>query len=93
MACSRDGNSGDQQTCGMVGTSCNGIGGRARSYSVSGNLGLPLGEKGFANLSVEYGAADPTNRAIQRDDAAALRRAGNSQVRNCSGLGLAARRE
>lgn len=78
----QDANSGDQQTCGMVGTSCNGIGGRAMSYSVSGNLGLPLGENGFANLSVEYGAADPTNRAIQRNDAAALRGAGNGHVRN-----------
>ena len=77
-----DTNSGDQQTCGMPGTSCNGIGGRAMSYSVAGNVGLPLGENGFANLSVEYGGADPTNRAIQRNDAAGLRDAGNSQIRN-----------
>ena len=77
-----DANSGDPQTCGMPGTSCNGIGGRSRSYSVSGNVGLPLGADGFANLSFEYGGADPTNRAIQRNDAAALRGAGNTQVRN-----------
>ena len=52
------------------------------SYSVAGNLGLPLGENGFANLSVEYGGADPTNRAIQRNDAAGLRSDGNSHIRN-----------
>ena len=77
-----DTNGGDQQTCGIPGTSCNGIGGRAMSYSVAGNLGLPMGENGFANLSIEYGGADPTNRAIQRNDAAAVRGAGNGYVRN-----------
>ena len=77
-----DTNGGDQQTCGIPGTSCNGIGGRAMSYSVAGNLGLPMGENGFANLSIEYGGADPTNRAIQRNDATAVRGAGNGYVRN-----------
>ncbi|MYG81864.1 MAG: TonB-dependent receptor, partial [Gemmatimonadetes bacterium] len=46
--------------------------GRGRSVSVASNFGIPLGEYGFANLSVEYGNQEPTDRAIQRDDAAAL---------------------
>ncbi len=49
--------------------------------TVSGNVGVPLGETGFANLSVEYGNQDPTDRAIQRADAIALRSAGNLAVR------------
>ena len=47
----------------------------------AGNVGLPLGEGGFANLSVEYGNSQPTSRSIQRDDAAALIAAGNQHVR------------
>ena len=50
------------------------------AYNVAGNVGLPLGETGFANLSFEYGNADPTSRSVQRADAAALIAAGNSQV-------------
>ena len=77
-----DVNTGDQGTCGIPGTSCNGIGGHGGAYTVAGNVGLPLGATGFANLSVEYGNVGPTNRAIQRDDAAALRAAGNLDVRD-----------
>ena len=77
-----DVNTGDRDTCGIPGTSCNGIGGHGGAYTVAGNVGLPLGENGFANLSVEYGNAGPTNRAIQRDDATALRAAGNLNVRD-----------
>ncbi|MDE0393591.1 MAG: TonB-dependent receptor [Gammaproteobacteria bacterium] len=77
-----DENTGAAATCGSIGTSCNGIGGRANQYAVSGNVGLPMGETGFANLSFEYGGTDPTNRAIQRNDAAGLRSAGNTSVRN-----------
>ena len=77
-----DANSGNPATCGITGTSCNGIGGRGAAYTVAGNVGLPLGETGFANLSLEYGNAHPTNRATQRDDAAALRDAGNTHVRD-----------
>ena len=47
----------------------------------AGNVGLPLGEDGFANLSFEYGSSQPTSRSVQRDDAAALIAAGNQQVR------------
>ncbi|MEM7050715.1 MAG: TonB-dependent receptor [Acidobacteriota bacterium] len=50
--------------------------------SIAGNVGLPLGEIGFFNLSGEYGFADPTSRSVQRDDAAGLIAAGNSNVRN-----------
>ena len=49
--------------------------------TVSGNVGVPLGATGFANLSVEYGNQDPTDRAIQRADAIGLRSAGNLAVR------------
>ena len=52
------------------------------AYTVAGNAGLPLGNTGFANLSFEYGAADPTDRSVQRDDAAALIAAGNTAVAN-----------
>ena len=50
------------------------------SYAIAGNVGLPLGETGFANLSLEYGNSDPTNRSVQRADAAALIAAGNTAV-------------
>lgn len=56
--------------------------GDGAQYAISGNLGLPLTENGFANLSFEYGESDPTNRSVQRDDAAALTAAGNTAVRN-----------
>ena len=52
------------------------------SYSLAGNVGLPLGETGFANLSLEYGNANPTDRSVQRADAAALVAAGNTHVRD-----------
>ena len=51
-------------------------------YSVAGNVGLPLGRNGFANLSFEYGSSDPTDRSVQRGDAAALIAAGNTAVAN-----------
>ena len=51
------------------------------TYSVAGNIGLGR-EDIWANLSVEYGNADETERSVQRDDAAALSGAGNSHVAN-----------
>ncbi|WP_102795200.1 TonB-dependent receptor plug domain-containing protein [Bowmanella denitrificans] len=48
----------------------------------SGNVGLPLTDDGFANLSFEYREADPTSRSIQRPDAAAIADAGNEFVAN-----------
>ncbi|KAF0101266.1 MAG: hypothetical protein FD128_2313 [Hyphomonadaceae bacterium] len=55
--------------------------GDGASYTVSANLGVPLGENGFANLSIEYGNQDATSRSIQRADAAALLAAGNTAIR------------
>ena len=54
--------------------------GDGETYSVAGNVGLPLGGGGFANLSLEYGSANPTNRSAPRGDAIALRAAGNTHV-------------
>lgn len=50
--------------------------------SVAGNFGLPLGATGFANFSFEAGQSDATNRSVQRNDAAALIAAGNTEVRD-----------
>lgn len=47
---------------------------------VAGNVGLPLTDQGFVNLSLEYRTADPTSRSVQRDDAAALINNGNTFV-------------
>lgn len=56
--------------------------GDGTQYALSGNIGLPLTESGFANFSFEYGETDPTDRSVQRDDAAALIAAGNTDVKN-----------
>ncbi len=48
---------------------------------VAANLGLPLTEAGFANLSFEFMNADETSRSVQRGDALALIAAGNPHVR------------
>lgn len=56
--------------------------GDGAQYAVSGNIGLPLTEHGFFNASFEYGESDPTDRSVQRDDAAALIAAGNTHVAN-----------
>ena len=47
---------------------------------LSGNVGMPLTDKGFINLSAEYRTADDTSRSIQRADAAGLVAAGNTFV-------------
>ena len=49
--------------------------------TVAGNIGLPLLENGFINLSGEYKVVDPTDRAVQRSDAQDLIDAGNTHVR------------
>ena len=49
------------------------------TYSAAGNIGLGS-KRGWANLSLEYGNADETDRSVQRADAAALRAAGNADV-------------
>ncbi len=56
--------------------------GDGEMYTLSGNVGLPLGETGFLNLTGEYGNANPTDRSTQRLDALALLGAGNTSVRS-----------
>lgn len=48
----------------------------------SANIGLPLTDQGFFNVSYEFKQADPTDRSIQRADAQALIDAGNTNVAN-----------
>ena len=83
----RDANPGSTSTCGdgIIGDikhSCNGIGGHGQAFALAGNVGLPLGENGFVNLSMEYGNGNPTSRSIQRNDAQAIIAAGNTNLRN-----------
>ncbi|GAB0109088.1 TonB-dependent receptor plug domain-containing protein [Pseudoalteromonas distincta] len=47
---------------------------------VSGNVGLPFTDNGFANLSFQYKTADATSRSVQRPDAAGLAAAGVPDV-------------
>ena len=54
--------------------------GDGKAMHVAANIGLPLGATGFANLSLEYGASNPTNRSAPRSDAIGLIAAGNTDV-------------
>ncbi len=54
------------------------------NYQVSGNIGLPLGDKGFINLSAEYGETDDVIRSVHRNDVDGLFAAGNTAVRDPS---------
>ena len=54
--------------------------GDGEAYNVAANVGLPLGATGFANLSLEYGGSNPTDRSAPRSDAIALLAAGNADV-------------
>ena len=54
--------------------------GDGEAMNVAANVGLPLGTRGFANLSLEYGGSNPTNRSAPRSDAIALIAAGNTSV-------------
>lgn len=47
---------------------------------VATNIGLPLTDHGFINLSLEYSQNKPTDRAVQRADAQDLIDAGNTHV-------------
>ncbi|MFT5755525.1 MAG: iron complex outermembrane receptor protein [Alteromonadaceae bacterium] len=47
---------------------------------VSGNIGMPLSDDGFANLSFQYKNSDATSRSAQRPDAQGLINAGNTAV-------------
>jgi len=50
------------------------------NVKIGANLGFPLGEDGFLNVTGEFGESDGTFRSIQRDDALALIAAGNTAV-------------
>ena len=83
----RNANPGSPSTCGagIIGDiqhSCNGIGGHGQTFTFAGNVGLPLGENGFANLSLEYGEGAPTSRSVQRIGAQSIIDAGNTNLRN-----------
>ena len=54
--------------------------GDGESTQFAGNIGLPLGATGFANLSLEYGNSNLTDRSAPRRDAVALIAAGNRHV-------------
>ena len=55
--------------------------GDGRQFAVAGNIGLGTPEN-WANLSVEYGGADPTIRSVQRTDAINMINAGNFSVKD-----------
>ena len=55
--------------------------GDGEMYAITGNIGLPLGETGFLNLTGEYGNSNNTDRSTQRNDAIALVNSGNQHVR------------
>jgi len=46
-----------------------------------GNIGLPLGDDGFVNITGSWMEQDPTSRSTQRTDAATLIASGNTQQR------------
>ncbi|WOI54433.1 TonB-dependent receptor plug domain-containing protein [Parvularcula sp. LCG005] len=47
------------------------------NYRIAGNIGLPLYDSGFINITGEYSETDGTSRSIVRGDVAALIEAGN----------------
>ncbi|MDE0037830.1 MAG: TonB-dependent receptor [Gammaproteobacteria bacterium] len=51
------------------------------AITIAANVGLPLTDLGFANLSFEFKESDPTSRSAQRGDAQGLIDAGNTDVR------------
>jgi iron complex outermembrane receptor protein len=46
--------------------------GDGEQVTIAGNIGLPLGDSGFLNLTAEWGESDPTSRSEQRADAQSL---------------------
>ena len=64
--------------------------GDGETYSVAGNVGLPLGRGGFANLSLEYGSVNPTNRSAPAATPSRFaRRPHQRDVGHASDLGIA----
>ena len=56
--------------------------GDGENITVSANVGLPLTENGFLNLSAEYNEADPTIRGSHSDRSNYLVNAGNTNVKD-----------
>ncbi|KAF3979786.1 MAG: TonB-dependent receptor [Methylococcales symbiont of Iophon sp. n. MRB-2018] len=56
--------------------------GDGEAYNIAANIGLPLTDKGFINLSYEFSEAKPTSRSVQRDNAQELIDKGNTGVAN-----------
>ncbi len=54
--------------------------GDGATTTIDANVGLPLSDAGFVNLSLQYKNADPTSRSMQRPDAANLIEQGNTFV-------------
>lgn len=54
--------------------------GDGNTYRIAANIGLPITDSGYLNLSGEFGHSDPTDRGEQRGDAQALLDAGNTDV-------------
>ncbi|MEM7360129.1 MAG: TonB-dependent receptor [Pseudomonadota bacterium] len=50
------------------------------SLKIGANMGFPLGDEGFFNVTGEFSETDGTFRSVQRGDAAALIAAGNTAV-------------
>ena len=48
------------------------------NFRIAGNYGFALGDKGFLNITGEYGEVDGTVRSVVRDDVQALIDAGNT---------------
>lgn len=55
--------------------------GDGTSTEIAANIGMPLTQDGFVNVSVQYKNVDPTSRSRQRGDAAALAAQGNTSIK------------
>jgi iron complex outermembrane recepter protein len=56
--------------------------GDGTTTTIDGNIGLPLTDDGFINISGQYKMADATSRSVQRPDAAGLAANGNSFIKD-----------
>ncbi|MCL1141399.1 TonB-dependent receptor plug domain-containing protein [Shewanella gaetbuli] len=54
--------------------------GDGTSTTIDANIGLPLTDDGFINLTGQYKTADATSRSVQRPDAAGIAAAGNTYI-------------
>ncbi|MEQ8486810.1 MAG: TonB-dependent receptor [Pseudomonadales bacterium] len=61
--------------------------GDGERLTVSGNVGLPLGDRGFVNLTGEYSESDITSRGVARPDAAAVAAVVGNDLVPLGGLG------